>query len=235
MLALLGGVAILGGLLLLIYLFVSADPAKLARNFKWIVFGLSLVLSAALLLTGRVAIFWLPLGLILPYLWPQVFGRAGPRAGGTAGGPASEIATPYLRMRLDRTSGAVAGTVLAGPFAGMRLDELSLDELLSLLRECRTADEEGARLLEAYLDRLHPRWRDRFAGEPPPRAASGDIGVAEAYEILGLAPGADEAAIKAAHHRLIMQLHPDHGGSEYLARQINRARDVLLKRKPVGE
>src|SRR5215472_7524552 len=107
MLALLGGVAILGGLLLLIYLFVSADPAKLARNFKWIVFGLSLVLSAALLLTGRVAIFWLPLGLILPYLWPQVFGRAGPRAGGTAGGPASEIATPYLRMRLDRTSGAV--------------------------------------------------------------------------------------------------------------------------------
>src|SRR5262249_8748383 len=104
-------------------------------------------------------------------------------------------------------------------------------DLVSLLRECRTEDEEGARLLEAYLDRLHPSWRERFGGEPPRSpAASSDISVAQAYEILGLSPGADEAAIRAAHHRLILQLHPDQGGSEYLARQINRARDVLLKR-----
>jgi curved DNA-binding protein CbpA len=49
--------------------------------------------------------------------------------------------------------------------------------------------------------------------------------------ILGLAPGADEVAIKAAHHRLMTQVHPDHGGSNYLATKINRARDVLLGRR----
>ena len=44
-----------------------------------------------------------------------------------------------------------------------------------------------------------------------------------------LAPGADAEAIKAAHHRLMKQLHPDHGGTDYLATKINRARDVLLR------
>jgi curved DNA-binding protein CbpA len=54
--------------------------------------------------------------------------------------------------------------------------------------------------------------------------------VEEAYEVLGLEPDASEAQVRAAHHRLMMQLHPDHGGTDYLATKINRARDVLLKR-----
>jgi len=125
----------------------------------------------------------------------------------------------------------MTGTVLAGSYAGMRLEEMSRADLLDLLRECRTADEEGARLVEAYLDRVHPDWHGDFAGarEPPPPPWGSEMTVEEAYEILGLAPGADEAQIKAAHHRLMMQLHPDHGGTDYLATKINRARDVLLK------
>ncbi|MBV8776954.1 MAG: DnaJ domain-containing protein [Alphaproteobacteria bacterium] len=126
----------------------------------------------------------------------------------------------------------MSGTVLVGGFAGMRLDELSLSNLLGLLRECRAADAEGARLLEAYLDRLHPNWRDEFSGtrDQQPGGGSG-MTVVEACDILGVRPDADHAAINAAYHRLMMQLHPDHGGSDYFASKINQARDLLLKRR----
>jgi len=139
-------------------------------------------------------------------------------------------------MSLDHDSGTMTGTVLRGEFAGMRLEELGRADLLALLRECRAEDEEGARLLEAYLDRVHPDWRDELAGERPGGSGSGghpgggDMTVEEAYAILGLGPGADAEAIKEAHRRLMVKLHPDHGGSDYLATKINRARDVLLHR-----
>ena len=58
----------------------------------------------------------------------------------------------------------------------------------------------------------------------------GGMSRAEALAILGLAEGASRDDIKSAHHRLMDQLHPDHGGSDYLAAKINRARDVLLGR-----
>lgn len=231
-LALLGGVLILGGLLLLVYLFVNADPAKLARWLKWIAIGLAIVLFLFLFLSERFAFIWLPLTLAFPY-WRRFRSMlAGFRGAGSAS-QTSDVSTPYLRMRLDHDTGAMTGTVLAGRFAGMRLAEMGRDELFDLLRECRAADEEGARLVEAYLDRILLNWRDEFTGGShgeTSRPSSDEMTVAEAYEILGLAPGADEAQIKAAHHRLMMQLHPDHGGTDYLATKINRARDVLLKR-----
>ena len=45
--------------------------------------------------------------------------------------------------------------------------------------------------------------------------------------MLGLHPGATEAEIRAAHHRLMRTAHPDSGGSDWLAMRINQARDVL--------
>jgi hypothetical protein len=230
MLAFVGGVAILVGLLLLVYLFVNADPAKLARGLRWTAIGVAGLLLVYLLLSERFAFLWTPLILTIPY-WRRLRSMFTGFRGAGSSGASSDVETPYLRMRLDHDTGSMTGTVLAGCFAGERLEEMDRSDLLSLLRECRAADEEGARLLEAYLDRLHPDWRDDFAaghGGAPSRG-SGDMTVEEAYEILGLAPGADEAQIKAAHHRLMMQLHPDHGGTDYLATKINRARDVLLK------
>ena len=230
MLALVGGVAILVGLLLLVYLFVNADPANLARGLKWTAIGLAALVFLYLLLSERFQFIWLPLTLALPYL-RRLRSLFGGFRGAGATQQTSDVTTPYLRMSLDHDTGGMTGTVLAGNFAGARLEEMRIGDLLGLLRECRAADEEGARLLEAYLDRLHPDWRDDFtADRGAPRNGGGDMTVDEAYEILGLAAGADEAQIKAAHHRLMMQFHPDHGGTDYLATKINRARDLLLKR-----
>ena len=232
MLFLLGGFAILCGLLLLGYLFVNADPAKLARAVKWTVLGLGVLVCIALLILteGRLAIFVAPLLPLLPALRRvrSMFGGLG----GPVPGQTSAVETPFLRMTLDHDTGNMTGTVLRGRFSGMRLEELSRSDLLALLRECRTEDEESARLVEAYLDRTDPDWHEDFGHDGAgsrPRAPGPDMTVEEAYDILGLEPGADPEAIKAAHHRLMKQLHPDHGGTDYLATKVNRARDVLLK------
>ena len=66
------------------------------------------------------------------------------------------------------------------------------------------------------------------AGGEAPRARSGAMTRQEAYQVLGLAPGASEADVRAAHHRLMRTAHPDTGGSDWLAARVNMARDVLL-------
>jgi hypothetical protein len=107
--------------------------------------------------------------------------------------------------------------------------------MLELYRE---ADAQSASVLEAYLDR--ERGTDWRAHDPGPGsgsdskqggAASGPMNEAEALAILGLAAGAGEPAIRDAHRRLMQRLHPDRGGSDYLAAKINEAKRVLLKER----
>jgi hypothetical protein len=227
----LGGFAVLCGLLLLGWVFVNTNPARLARAMKWTGIALTVAALLALAVSGRLAMLLGIAAGLVPLLYrlrSTIGGLRGPAVGNS-----STVETPFIRMSLDHDTGSMAGTVLQGRFAGMRVDELSRTELLALLRECRTTDEEGARLVEAYLDRTDPDWRaDLHGGQagPPPGTASSDVTVDEAYAILGLQPGADADAVKAAHHRLMKQVHPDHGGSDYFAAKLNRARDVLLRR-----
>jgi hypothetical protein len=230
---LLGGFAVLGGFLMLIYLFVNADPARLARGLKASGVVIAILAVATLAISGRLAALLMPLAMLMPLLIRvrSLLDRYRPPAGGQT----SRVETDFLRMTLDHDTGSMTGTILRGRFSGMRVEELGSADLLVLLRECRAEDEESARLLEAYLDRIHPDWRDELAGgrasggsEGSSAKPSGDMTVEEAYAILGLAPGADPDAVKEAHRRLMVKLHPDHGGSDYLATKINRARDVLL-------
>ena len=226
-LGLLGLVAALG----LLRLFADAKPAQVKTAIIWGGGLLGVVLLIAFLASGRgPQAFWTLL-LVGPAIWRAVQGmraaRTFARGGQASPGQASDVETAYLGMGLDHDSGRMTGRVKAGRFAGRDLADLDLPMLLDLLAEIAAADPEGVPLLEAWLDRAHPDWRDA-APPPPPRAPGGRMTRAEALEVLGLGEGADEAAIRSAHRRLMRAAHPDQGGSDWLASRLNEARDVLL-------
>ncbi len=160
---------------------------------------------------------------------------SGGGAGGGETGRRSSIRTRYLEMILDHDTGAMDGEVREGPFAGQRLSELSLAQLLRMLELYQESDARSASVLAAYLDREHgDDWRDAAAsggtaeGQKGAAPAARGMSEEDAWSILGLEPGADAEAIRAAHRRLMQRLHPDRGGSDYLAAQINAAKDLLL-------
>jgi hypothetical protein len=152
-------------------------------------------------------------------------------------GQKSGVRTDTIEMILDHDSGRMEGRCLKGKFAGKEFASLREADLLRLLDDIGSADPQGASLLEAYLDRRCQGWRERrSAGGASERAResrdrAGRMDRKEAHDVLGLKPGASEAEIRAAHRRLMMKLHPDQGGSTYLASRINEAKDVLLGRK----
>ena len=150
-------------------------------------------------------------------------------------GQKSGVRTQVLEMVLDHDSGRMEGRCIKGRFAGRDLSSLSQTESLHLLDELRSIDSQGAILMEAFLDRRWQGWRDRNANDRAktergtPR--SGGMTANEAYDVLGLKPGAQQEQIRAAHRRLMMKFHPDQGGSTYLAARINEAKEILLARK----
>lgn len=143
----------------------------------------------------------------------------------------SKVATRFLSMELDHATGAMTGQVLEGCLVGRFLRDLPLQDLLVLWRECQV-DAQSVAVLEAYLDRhAEVDWRERLRDADraaDPNRVSGTIDRAEAYQILGLQPGASREDIRSAYRRLIQRVHPDHGGSSYLATRLNQARDILL-------
>ena len=155
-------------------------------------------------------------------------------AGQGAKGPrASSVRSATIETRLDLDTGVMTGLVLAGPFRGRPLDGLARSECLELYAACRHGDADGARLLEAYLDRRFARWRDADQGQSEARGRARDSSAMtrdKAYEILGLPEGAGAEEVVRAHRTLMKKFHPDHGGSTALAARINLAKDVLLNR-----
>ena len=148
-----------------------------------------------------------------------------------AGAQTSTVESRFLSMSLNHETGEMNGEVLQGQFTGRPLEELKLEELMQLFAECQE-DEESAALLESYLDRVYAdQWRQQDSQNThgDPVGDGGDMSHEEALDILGLSSGASEEEIIDAHRRLIQNLHPDRGGSAYLAAKINKAKDILLE------
>lgn len=226
-----GGLIVLGILILLGRLFVTADPRVLVRFIRYGVgFGM-IGVGGVMTLAGR---WGLGLPLVAGGLSAISLGRIGPiDLGGQrrSRGTGSRVRSRYVRMQLDHDTGALSGEVTSGAYAGRSLDTLDREELLALRDEVR-GDGESLALVEAYLDRRMPGWRDDVEGEAAAGAggpsAAGPMTDQQAYDILGLAPGASQAEIRAAHRRLMKKVHPDQGGSTFLAAKINEAKDRLL-------
>ncbi|HWP00570.1 MAG TPA: molecular chaperone DnaJ [Methylococcus sp.] len=207
----------IGFLGLLGLLLVLAASGRLG----WVLPLIGALFAAAIRLLPGILVFF-PL---LQRLWRQQAAQA-PGATETH----STIETGMLRMRLDRATGEITGEVLAGRFAGRQLLHLTLPELQGLYAECLRCDTDSARLLATYLDRMHgDRWRARDRTGDAGARPKGGMSREEALDVLGLAPGATREAIIEAHRRLMQRVHPDRGGSDYLAAKINLAKDVLLR------
>ncbi len=215
--------------------FARANTTAIARGVKVVGGVLALGAAALLGLRGRLDMALLLASLAAWLLGWSVFRLPGfGRSATPSPGRISRVRSAMIEMELDHDTGAMDGAVLAGAFAGRRLNQLDEAALKHLYEACRASDPDGVRLLEAYLDRRFAGWREdaqahghaRSGGE----AQAGAMSEQEAYQILGLQPGADADEIRRAHRSLMKKLHPDQGGSTYLATRVNQAKEVLLAR-----
>ena len=227
---LLFGLAALAVLLWMAQKYLQADPRKLAAMAKPAAGTAALGFAGFLALRGQYAIAaplafvgfgllgWMPFG-------PAGFGARTQKSTGQV----SRVRSAFLEMELDHDTGAMRGVFLAGPRQGTRLDALDVDTLIGLFGEI---DEESRALLAAYLDRRDPGWREHAQADAAAGRSSaprGPMTHEEAYQILGLESGASTEDIVGAHRTLMKKLHPDLGGTNYLAARVNEAKDTLLR------
>ena len=215
--------------------FTRTDSAVLAKSLK-VVAGLTALGAAVVLgIRGR-----FDMALLLGGFGAWSLGWSGLNIPGPwrkfqqAPGRFSRIRSAMIEMEIDHASGGVEGSILVGAFAGRRLSSLDPQSLRRLYEECSAHDPQGVPLLEAYLDRRFSGWRENAQGDRDTRtrthAQSGVMTKEEAYQILGLQPGASLDEIRQAYRTLMKKLHPDHGGTAYLAARVNQAKEVLLGR-----
>lgn len=231
---------ILLGILVALWLaydwFTRVKPRAVARAVTWLGLAALVVLGLWLVLTGKLAgLFavavglspWLMRAARLHALW-RVLRQFGVRLQGGQASPghASVVETRFLRMELDHDSGRLDGEIIAGPWRGRRLSGLDAEQVLELRRQTLD-DPDTTQVLDAWIERT---WPDRQAESPPPPPPPSKPGmtIAEAREILGVGPAASPEEIRAAHRKLMLANHPDHGGSSWIAARINQARDLLL-------
>ncbi|MDC0074245.1 DnaJ domain-containing protein [Alphaproteobacteria bacterium] len=146
----------------------------------------------------------------------------------------SKIDTDTLSMTLNHATGEIDGYIKTGKFKGKNLDNLSIEDLLLLRKECLNSDKDALRLLEAYLDRTDFDWKrntNDYDKNNNEENSPDSMTIKEAYQVLGLDDTANKEKIKQTYQSLISKLHPDKGGSDYLASKLNQAKDILINKK----
>jgi DnaJ-like protein len=235
----LAGCAVLVLLLVAGRLIAGANPRMLAAVIRKTGGVAALAAAGFLIIRGA-----LPLAIPLAVFGFALLSRGGGLGlGGPFGsaqkspGQKSKVRTERLEMELDHDSGHMDGKCLTGRFAGRTLSSLSDKDAMDLLNELYADGAQEAALMEAYLDWRLPGWRDQDADrQPSAQRARGSargsrMSAEEAYAVLGIGKEASEEDIRQAHRRLMMKMHPDQGGSTYLAARINEAKEVLLARR----
>lgn len=218
--------------------FLKANPKNMVQNLRTMGGVAALVIALFFIVTGRFPLA-VPLGFIaLSLLRGKIAGFTGgfnpfPGNANKSDGQQSRVRTRTIEMELEHDTGEMEGRVIKGRFAPASLSSMTENELIELWKDCLKPDPQAAQLLEAYLDRRVPEWREGAGSRAnqynKTRGHSdGPMSRDEAYEVLGLQPGAKTNDIRRAHRRLMKKMHPDQGGSTYLAAKINEAKDLLL-------
>jgi len=219
---------------------LALSPAQFNLLF---IATVALMVVMLLIVLGRLPVQFIiaPLGVIatvflraLPTLvrllplWHMFKSRTS-SANRNAAGQTSTIRTQYLAMELAHHSGEMDGLVLKGDLEGQRLSTLSQEQLIHLMSQCY-ADGDSRQVLEAYLDRVHPQWRESGNQQQAPAELAESLMTRElALEMLGLTDPVTKEEVVKAHRSLMQKLHPDRGGSDYFAKKINQAKDFLLE------
>lgn len=217
------------GLIFLLFKAINSYKRLPAQKRKAFLLKCALFAAVALLLlgvaTGRM--HWV--GAIVAAMLPLLRFGAGTltrvlpmwlnRTGGVA-----PVKTPYLDVKVAVTKGTIFGEILQGPHAGKKIESLDDNELEELERFYQGKDAKSF-----YLIKFARRALTGKAEQQQQAPSFGDPSREEALQTLGLSGTPTREEIINAHRRLINRLHPDRGGSDFLAARVNQARDVLLK------
>jgi hypothetical protein len=237
--------SMLSYLVLLIAFFIAAvsliqlfknTPSEKLKSLRWKM-GLSVVAIALILLAATGRIHWIAalIGAAIPLvrrvlplfinLFPLFKRGLGAKTQNSNQDTKTHAQTQLLKMSINPHNNQLQGEVINGPYVGSQLDQLSQQQLTQLLSYCHQQEKDSARVLISYLNQ-----RFGYEWQKSSSTSTHSIDENSAYAILGLKKGASRDEIIQAHRRIIQKVHPDRGGSDYLAAQINQAKDLLISK-----
>ncbi len=213
-------------LLIFIFKWIHAYQSASTRDKKqklWQIFAI--VITGILILgvvTGRMHWLGAIFAAVIPFLRTGFYAllKFAPLLVKSTGGK-TRINTQHLAVILDLNQRRVQGEVINGPLKGKRLEQLNPAELQELADYYQSCDKKSLFFIRA----LQKGFTEQ--SQAPQDYTSSDRD--EALEILGLSGNPTKEEIIKAHRNLITKLHPDKGGSDFLASMVNQARDTLLK------